>query len=171
MSDSAGKSGLGCGTLAGWGTFLAGLAAVIGIVVNLNDAPPKSALVDNPSSSPEVPSSSAEPATPESQPSPEPVAPAEPANLLGTWSFPPYGYSVVSNQVGNTFNIQSFNHLNVPISAGTGRVEAQQIFIDYVSFDGSPGQVVLKLSKDGRQMSGTWGDLWGRSGYVTLTRQ
>ena len=170
MSDAEGKSRLGCGTLTGWGTFLAGLAAVIGIVINLNDAP---APVNNSPPASEVPSSFEEPVIPVSQPAEEPVTPAPeaPVNLAGTWSFAPYGYSLVSNQVGNTFNIQSFNHLNAPISTGTGRVEAQQVFIDYVAFDGSPGQVVLQLSENGQQMSGTWGDIWGRSGYVTLTRQ
>ncbi len=42
MSDSQNKSRRGCGTLAGWGAFLAGLAAVIGILINNHSPKPNS---------------------------------------------------------------------------------------------------------------------------------
>ena len=69
------------------------------------------------------------------------------------------------------FRIQSFYPNNLQTTDGTGQIENQQVFIEYVGIDNVPGQVILQLSVDGMQMSGTWGDAWGRGGYVVLVRQ
>ena len=69
------------------------------------------------------------------------------------------------------FRIQSIYPNNLKTTDGTGQIENQQVFIEYVGIDNVPGQVILQLSVDGMQMSGTWGDAWGRGGYVVLVRQ
>ena len=85
-------------------------------------------------------------------------------NLSGTWHSP-IGILYNISQYGNAITIQEVNPMFGVTAIGQGVINQQTVNINYVNALYAQGRGVLKLSNDGRQMSGTFTDL--SNGFTT----
>ncbi|MDH4100655.1 MAG: TIR domain-containing protein [Nitrospirota bacterium] len=104
-----------------------------------------------------------------------PVAPApEPgafrsANISGSWRGPDGFY--VFQQSGNEVIFELYTWNQVLIAQGAGIIEGGMVEIEYVRMDNTGGAATLQVSRDGRQMTGSYQNLvTGETGAVVLVR-
>jgi hypothetical protein len=95
--------------------------------------------------------------------------PAQYANIGGTWYAS--GVSYFIQQFGTAVTIQEINPIYGVTAAGQGTITGRDISLSYNTVFGTTGSARLKLSADGRQLTGTFTDLTsGFSLTATLYR-
>lgn len=110
----------------------------------------------------------AERAAPGNAPAPpvlsdETPQPTHAASIAGQW-LSPQGLTYVIQQSGDYVTMQEFNPMLGITAVGEGRVQGQQVNIAYTTAVGTFGQASLRLSDDGRVLSGQSRDT--ASGFV-----
>ena len=88
-------------------------------------------------------------------PTPEP---SQFANIGGTWQSAG-GLSYIIGQNGSAVTIQEINAFGIVTSEGQGVIVGRDIDISYVTAAGTLGSALLRVSDDGRQITGTFEDL------------
>lgn len=109
----------------------------------------------------------ASPATP-AEPAPEPNV-IQHANISGSWRGPDGMYFF--RQSGNNVAFQLFTWNQVLIAQGSGTLKHDTVEIAFTRLDNTGGSARLKVSADGRQMTGIYMNLvTGEAGAITLVR-
>lgn len=75
-------------------------------------------------------------------------------NISGTWQGTG-GLSYIINHSGNFVTVQEVNPIYGITAVGQGTINEQNIDVWYTTAMGTTGRVILKVSADGRQITGT----------------
>lgn len=98
-----------------------------------------------------------------------PPAPASFVDISGSWRGRDGIY--VFQQSGNSVNVQVFDLNQALVAQGTGMVAEGVVSIAYYRIDNTGGEATLKVSADGRQMTGNYTNLvTGEAGSMVLAR-
>ncbi|MBI5056724.1 MAG: hypothetical protein HZB61_08930 [Nitrospirae bacterium] len=102
------------------------------------------------------------------------VPPAQPnyelSNISGIWQAAG-GISYTIQQSGNMIALQEMNVVYGVTAVGQGSLSGQSVNVAYNTIVGTTGRLILEISKDGRQLTGSYSDaVTGISGPVTLYR-
>jgi hypothetical protein len=84
--------------------------------------------------------------------------PTQYANIGGTW-YGGGGVSYLIQQIGSAVTIQEISSIYGVTAVGQGTITGQDISFSYSTALGTRGRAQLKLSADGRQITGTFTDL------------
>lgn len=79
-------------------------------------------------------------------------------NIAGNWYGAGNLYYII-NQNGNTLTVQEVNpNLGGVSAVGRGTINQQDVDVSYRTASGTSGRALLKLSEDGRRLTGTFND-------------
>ena len=115
-----------------------------------------------------VPRGGEQPPPREDRPQPAPQA-RGPLNIGGTWRTAE-GLIYVLRQSGNVVTVQEIDR-GVVVAQGQGTIVGRNLDVSYTRLDGSSGRAHVKVSADGKELTGTYTNLTlGESGSLVLYR-
>jgi hypothetical protein len=121
-----------------------------------------------PTPGPRTPPGTEQPPPAEHRPQPAPE-PRGMLNISGTWRTAE-GLTYVLQQRGNVVTVEEIDR-GVVTSRGQGTLVGRDLDITYSRFDGSKGRAHVKVSADGKEMTGTFTNFtFGESGSLVLYR-